>query len=78
MLAIVAGRLMSAVTWDEVPIIVSCTLALHEKVESIVRMREKARITRTKIPQDKEGTLEKNESIQEISPSSIVSVKFPK
>ena len=62
-LAIVAGRLKSAVTWDEVPIIVSCTIISNQKVESIVRMREMARMSRTRIPQSKEGVLEKNELI---------------
>ena len=74
-LAIVAGRLMSAVTWDEVPIIVSCTIASNQKVESIVRMREKARMAKTRIPWGKKEALEDNEPIQEIPPSLVVSVK---
>ena len=71
-LAIVAGKLTSAVTWDEVPIIVSCTIISNQKVESIVRMREIARMARARIPQSKEGVLKKNELIQETSPSSVV------
>ena len=40
-------------------------------------MRGKARKTRAKEPQDKEGTVEGNEPIQEITPCSVVSVKSP-
>ena len=76
-LAIAAGRLMSTVTWNEVPIIVSCTIVSNQKVESIVRMREKARMARTRIPQSREGILEKNELVQDTSPGSVVGIKSP-
>ena len=57
--------------------LVSCTIALIQKVELIVRMREKARKVRMKESQEKEGTLEDNEPIQEITPSSVASAKSP-
>ena len=77
-LVIVAGRLMSAIVWDGVPIIVSCTIASIQKVELIVRMREKARKVRIKESQEIEGTLESNESIQEINPSLVTSALVSK
>ena len=41
-------------------------------------MREMARMARARIPQSKEGVLEKNELIQETSPSSVVEYQIPK
>ena len=76
-LAIVSGRLMNAVTWDEVPIIVSCTIISHQKAECIVIMREmaNAKCVRARKSQDNEGSQEKNELVQETSLSSVDRVK---
>ena len=42
MIAVVAGRLMNATTWNEIPLVVSCTLVLRE-MSAIVKACENVR-----------------------------------
>ena len=37
MIAVVAGRLMNAATWNEIPLVVSCTLVPRERMSAIVK-----------------------------------------
>ena len=39
-IAVVAGRLMNAATWNEIPLMVSCTLVPREKMNAIVKAHE--------------------------------------
>ena len=39
-IAVVAGRLMNAAIWDEIPLVVSCTLVPRERMSAIVKARE--------------------------------------
>ena len=37
MIAVVAGRLMNAAIWNEIPLVVSCTLVSRERMDAIVK-----------------------------------------
>ena len=39
-IAVVAGRLMNAAIWNEIPLVVSCTLVPRERMDAIVKARE--------------------------------------
>ena len=39
-IAVVAGRLMNAAIWNEIPLVVSCTLVPRERMGAIVKARE--------------------------------------
>ena len=39
-IAVVAGRLMDATAWNEIPLVVSCTLVPKERMSGIVKARE--------------------------------------
>ena len=39
-IAVVAGRLMNATAWNEIPLVVSCTLVPKERMSAIVKARE--------------------------------------
>ena len=39
-IAVVAGRLMTATAWNEIPLVVSCTLVPKERMSAIVKARE--------------------------------------
>ena len=39
-IAVVAGRLMNATAWNEIPLVVSCTLVPKERMSVIVKARE--------------------------------------
>ena len=47
-IVVVAGRLMNAATWNEIPIVVSCTLVPRERMNAIVRACESVRGTRNR------------------------------
>ena len=38
-IAVVAGRLMNAAVWNEIPLVVSCTLVPRERMNAIVKAR---------------------------------------
>ena len=42
-IAVVAGRLMNATAWNEIPLVVSCTLVPRERMSAIVKARENVR-----------------------------------
>ena len=42
-IAVVAGRLMNAATWNEIPLVVSCTLVPRERMGAIVKAHENVR-----------------------------------
>ena len=42
-IAVVAGRLMNAATWNEIPLVVSCTLVPRERMSAIVKVHEHIR-----------------------------------
>ena len=39
-IAVVAGRLMNAAVWNEIPLVISCTLVSRERMSAIVKARE--------------------------------------
>ena len=39
-IAVVAGRLMNATAWNEIPLVVSCTLVPKERMSAIVKAHE--------------------------------------
>ena len=44
-IAVVAGRLMNVTAWNEIPLVVSCTLVLKERMSAIVKAHENVRGT---------------------------------
>ena len=42
-IAVVAGRLMNATAWNEIPLVVSCTLVPRERMSAIVKAHENVR-----------------------------------
>ena len=42
-IAVVAGRLMNATAWNEIPLVVSCTLVPRERMSAIVKACENVR-----------------------------------
>ena len=44
-IAVVAGRLMNATAWNEIPLVVSCTLVPRERMSAIVKAHENIRGT---------------------------------
>ena len=43
MIAVVASRLMNAAAWNEIPLVVSCTLVPRERMSAIVKAHENIR-----------------------------------
>ena len=43
MIAVIAGRLMNAATWNEIPLVVSCTIVPRERMSAIVKAHENVR-----------------------------------
>ena len=43
MIAVVASRLMNAAAWNEIPLVVSCTLVPRERMGAIVKAYENNR-----------------------------------
>ena len=41
MIAVVASRLMNAAAWNEIPLVVSCTLVPRERMSTIVKAHVK-------------------------------------
>ena len=62
MVAVVAGRLMNAAAWNEIPLVVSCALVPRERISAIVKARENIR-----------GTWNKNEQRRELSEGETLS-----
>ena len=44
-IAVVAGRLMNATAWNEIPLVVSCTLVPRERMSAIVKALENVWVT---------------------------------
>ena len=44
-IVVVAGRLMNAAAWNEIPLVVSCTIVPRERMSVIVRAHENIRGT---------------------------------
>ena len=42
-IAVVAGRLMNAATWNDIPLVVSCTLVPRMRMNAIVKAHENIR-----------------------------------
>ena len=70
MIAVVAGRLMNAAAWNEIPLVVSCTLVPREKMNAIVKARENVRGT-WKENEQKEEELSEGETLSEHSSSQL-------
>ena len=62
-IAIVAGRLMNAAVWNEIPLAVSCTLVPRERMDAIVKARENVKGTQ------KEDELTEGDTLSEHSSS---------
>ena len=62
MVAVVAGRLMNAAAWNEIPLVVSCALVPRERISAIVKAHENVR-----------GTWNKNERRRELSEGETLS-----
>ena len=77
--ALVAGRLISAATWNEIPTIVGCTIIPRQGIEHIVRMREEARVhwAREEGKQFREESPGRGNLSQEIQESPAFRVRSP-
>ena len=70
MIAVVAGRLMNATAWNEIPLVVSCTLVPKEKMNAIVQARERVRGAWDE-NERKEDELSEGENLSEHSSSQL-------
>ena len=69
-IAVVAGRLMNAIAWNEIPLVVSCTLVPRERMSAIVKAHENVRGTWNENEQ-KEDELSEGETLSEHSSSQL-------
>ena len=69
-IAVVAGRLMNAATWNEIPLVVSCTLVPRERMSAIVKAHENIRGAWIGNEQ-KEDELSEGETLSEHSSSQL-------
>ena len=69
-IAVVAGRLMNAATWNEIPLVVSCTLVPRERMSAIVKAHENNRGAWNGNEQ-KEEELSEGETLSEHSSSQL-------
>ena len=69
-IAVVAGRLMNATAWNEIPLVVSCTLVPKERMSAIVKARENVRGT-WKGNEWKEDEFSEGETLSEHSSSQL-------
>ena len=69
-IAVVAGRLMNATAWNEIPLVVSCTLVPRERMSAIVKARENIRGA-WKGNEQKEDELSGEETLSEHSSSQL-------
>ena len=69
-IAVVAGRLMNATAWNEIPLVVSCTLVPKEKMSAIVQARERVRGAWNE-NERKEDELSEGENLSEHSSSQL-------
>ena len=65
-IAVVAGRLMNATAWNEIPLVVSCTLVPRERMSAIVKAHKNVRGT-WKENEQKEDELSGEETLSEIA-----------
>ena len=70
MVAVVAGRLMNAAAWNEIPLVVSCALVPRERISAIVKARENIRGTWNKNEQ-RGDELSEGETLSEHSSSQL-------
>ena len=69
-IALVASRLMNATAWNEIPLVVSCTLVPRERISAIVKAHENIRGT-WKGDEQKEDELSGEETLSEHSSSQL-------
>ena len=69
-IAVVAGRLMNATAWNEIPLVVSCTLVPKERMSAIVKACENIRGA-WKENEQKEDELSGGETLSEHSSSQL-------
>ena len=69
-IAVVAGKLMNAATWNEIPLVVSCTLVPRERMGAIVKAHENNRDAWNGNEQ-KEEELSGGETLSEHSSSQL-------
>ena len=70
MIAVVAGRLMNATAWNEIPLVVSCTLVPKERMNTIVKAHENVR-GKWKGNEQREDKLSGEETLSEHSSSQL-------
>ena len=70
MVAVVAGRLMNAAAWNEIPLVVSCALVSRERISAIVKAHENIRGTWNKNEQ-RGDELSEGETLSEHSSSQL-------
>ena len=70
MVAVVAGRLMNAAAWNEIPLVVSCALVPRERISAIVKAHENIRGTWNKNEQ-RGDELSEGETLSEHSSSQL-------
>ena len=69
-IAVVAGRLMNATAWNEIPLVVSCTLVPKERMSAIVKACENVR-GKWKGKEQREDELSGEETLSEHSSSQL-------
>ena len=69
-IAVVAGRLMNATAWNEIPLVVSCTLVPRERMSAIVKVCKNVRGA-WKGNEQKEDELSEGETLSEHSSSFL-------
>ena len=69
-IAAVAGRLMNATAWNEIPLVISCTLVSKERISAIVKACENIRGT-WKGNKKKEDEFLEEETLSEHSSSQL-------